>query len=168
MKKYGILIVLVAILVLAVILNVKANRNKAAVPSPTPAQAISIQSSTQQMQAQNQDFFASFRENRENTRTKELEYLDAIVSMDQTDAETLADAQMQQMNIVKFMETEFTVESQLKAKGFADAAVTIHNGSVNVVLKAKELTEQQAAQVLDIVCRETGEEASNIKISTIA
>ena len=64
------------------------------------------------------------------------------------------------------MEMEFAIEALLTAKGFADAAVTFHTDSVNVIIKAQELSEQQVAQVLDIVCRETGERAENIKIST--
>jgi len=75
-------------------------------------------------------------------------------------------AQQQQMDIVACMEAEFTVESLLRAKGFNDAAVTYHRGAVNVVLRSAELSEQQAAQVLDIVCRETGEGAENVKITT--
>lgn len=55
------------------------------------------------------------------------------------------------------MEKELTVESLLKAKGFADAAVTLHSGAVNVILSAESLSEEQVAQVLDIVMRETGE-----------
>ena len=64
------------------------------------------------------------------------------------------------------MEKELTVESLLKAKGFSDAAVTLHAGSVNVILSAESLTDEQVAQVLDIVMRETGEGAENIKVTT--
>jgi len=166
MKKYGVLIGLVGILALAVVINVRANRDKASVPSATPAQAISIQNNSNISMAQDEDFFAAFRADRENTRAKELEYLETIMLMEQTDAETLADAQAQQMDIVKHMEAEFTVESLLKAKGFTDAAVTFHTGAVNIVVKGESLTEQQAAQILDIVCRETGEDAENVKITT--
>ena len=82
------------------------------------------------------------------------------------DAETLADAQQQKLNIVNFMEKELTVESLLKAKGFNDAAVTLHAGSVNVILSTESLTDEQVAQILDIVMRETGEGAENIKVTT--
>ncbi len=52
------------------------------------------------------------------------------------------------------------------AKGFEDVAVTFHTGSVNVIVDAAELTDKQVAQILDIVLRETGEEAGNVKVST--
>ena len=110
-------------------------------------------------------FFESFRTDRDTTRAQEISYLDMIVSQG-ADAETLADAQQQKLDIVGYMEKELTVESLLKAKGFPDAAVTLHAGSVNVILSAETLSDEQVAQVLDIVMRETGEGAENIKITT--
>ena len=62
------------------------------------------------------------------------------------------------------METEFSIEKLIIAKGFSDAAVTFHKGAVNVVIEADELTSEQVAQILDIVKRESGEKAENIKI----
>ena len=70
------------------------------------------------------------------------------------------------LSIVENMEKEMTIESLLKAKGFADAAVTLHSGSINVILSAESLSEEQVAQVLDIILRETGESAENVKVST--
>lgn len=110
-------------------------------------------------------FFASFRLDRDDTRQKEIEYLDAVIEQG-ADQETLADAQQQKLEIVNNMEKELTVESLLKAKGFADAAVTLHSGAVNVILSAESLTEEQVAQVLDIVMRETGEPADSVKVTT--
>jgi stage III sporulation protein AH len=109
-------------------------------------------------------FFASFREQRESTRDKEIEYLDSIINDKNADAESKKDAQDQKIEITKQMEQELTVEGLIRAKGFSDAVVTIHSGSVNVVVKAESLTNAQAAQILDIVRRETGESAENIKI----
>lgn len=63
-------------------------------------------------------FFASFRSDRDTTREQEIEYLDAIIEQG-ADQETLADAQQQKLDIVDSMEKELTVESLLKAKGFA-------------------------------------------------
>ena len=112
-----------------------------------------------------QGFFAAFRADRDTTREKEIDYLDAIIEQG-ADQQTLSDAQQQKLDIVNNMEKELTVESLLKAKGFADAAVTLHAGSVNVILSAESLSEEQVAQVLDIVIRKTGEPAENVKVTT--
>ena len=44
--------------------------------------------------------------------------------------------------------------------------VSIHQGSINVVVGADKLNDEQVAQILDIVLRETGKNAENVKIST--
>ena len=110
-------------------------------------------------------FFESFRTDRDTTRAKEIQYIDTIIAQG-ADQETMADAQQQKLTIVDNMEKELTVESLLKAKGFQDVAVTMHTGSINVILSAEALSDEQVAQVLEIVIRETGEAAENIKVST--
>ncbi len=110
-------------------------------------------------------FFDSFRNERNSTRAQEIAYIDTIIEQG-ADAETMADAQQQKLSIVEGMEKEMTIESLLKAKGFSDAAVTLHTGAVNVILSAETLSDEQVAQVLDIIIRETGEVAENIKVTT--
>jgi len=50
------------------------------------------------------------------------------------------------------------------ASGFDDAIVTVQSGSVNVVIKAEEISKEDAAKILEIVRQETGEPAQNIKV----
>ncbi len=109
-------------------------------------------------------FFATFRMDRDRTRTKEIEVLDSIIASANTSGEQIADAQAQKLSIVDSMEKEMTVENMIKAKGFSDAAVTIHRGSINAVIDKPALSEAEVAQVLDICVRETGESVENIKI----
>ena len=110
------------------------------------------------------DFYQAYREEREATRTLELQYLDEIIATASSDSETLEDALSQKLALVENMEKEFAIETQIRAKGFSDAAVTFHPGAVSVVVDCAELTGEEAAQILDIVMRETGERAENIKI----
>lgn len=161
MKKYGVLIGLLVLLVVAVYVNVRINKSTT---NPKPTLSIGVE--TAALATEDEEYFEVFRTDRQSMRDMELEYLETIITNDDTDAETLADAQQQKLAIVDGMEKEFTIESLLKAKGFDDAAVTVHSGSINVVIKADTLSAQQVAQVLDIVCRETGEAAENIKVTT--
>ena len=118
-----------------------------------------------ELQAQgSEDYFASFRSERESTRELELLYLDEIIETSVSDSETLEDAQAQKLALVTNMEHEFAIENLIRAKGFADAAVTLHGGVVNVVVDCAELTGEQVAQILDIVTAQTGERAENVKI----
>ena len=141
----------------------RATQTPGAATAATPA-ATDAQLDTVLGNANAAGFFASFREERESVREKEIEYLDSIITNANSDKESLKDAQDQKIELTRIMEKEMTVEGMLKAKGFSDAVVTLRTGSVNVVVSASEITDAQAAQILDIVRRETGESAENIKI----
>ena len=165
-KKYGIIIGTALLLLLAVYLNYRINAGEIASSSAQDTAGIQIESAGNMSGSSSEtsvyagtDYFAAFRTNRENVRNKEIEYLDAIINDSRTDEETLMDAQEQKMEIINNMEKEFTVESLLVSKGFQDAAVTFHQGSVNVIVDSDPLTSEEAAQILDIVLRETGEKA---------
>lgn len=146
----------------AIWLNLSVN---GASPSPSISPEPSVPDSSAEPVVANANYFESFRADREAVRGKEIEYLDAIIGDDATDAETLAQAQEQKLAIVASMEMEFTLESLIKAKGFEDVAVTYHEGSVNVFVDAEALSDEQVAQILDIVTTETGEGASSVKVA---
>ena len=55
----------------------------------------------------------------------------------------------------------------LQAKGFQNAVVSINEGNADVVVDANGLTEQQIAQIEDIVRRKTGIEADKIVITPV-
>ena len=110
------------------------------------------------------DYATNYKEQREATRQEEIAYLDSIIDNEKTDKETLTDAQQQKIETVRSMEKELVVEGLLGAKGFENAIVTVHTGSVNVVVRQSEIDDAQAAQILDIVQKETGESAKNVKI----
>lgn len=113
--------------------------------------------------------FADFRTERERVRTQEITSIDSIINNANTDTQTLAEAQKMKLEIADVMEKELLIEGLLKAKGFEDAVITLSENSVNVIVKEKDLTQQQVAQVVEIVLRETENmTAENIKISEAA
>jgi stage III sporulation protein AH len=111
-----------------------------------------------------ENYFEDYKANRESVRDTEVAYLDSIISNDNSDAETVKDAQGQKIEIVQQMEKELTIEGLVMAAGFDDAIVTVQQGSVNVVIKADQISKEDAAKVLEIVRQETGEPAQNIKV----
>ena len=113
--------------------------------------------------------FADFRTERERVRTQELTSIDSIINNENTDTQTLAEAQKMKLELTDTMEKELLIEGLLEAKGFEDAVITISDAAVNVIVKQKDLTKQQVAQVLEIVLREAGDiSAENVKISEAA
>ncbi len=167
-KKYILIGVLVLVLIVAGYLNYALGKG-GETPSDQAKARISGESGLKTGELElpvmsTGEYLADDKQNRENVRQKEITYIDAIIDDNKSDQETLKDAQQQKMDIVRSMEKELTIEGLLNAKGFDDTIVTVHSGAVNVVVKLKEITEQQAAQILDIVQKETDEPAKNIKI----
>lgn len=111
-----------------------------------------------------EDYFAVFRTERETVREQEINYIDAIVSSTETDADTKKEAQDQKLSLVTCMEQELTTEGLIKSKLSMDAVVTVKDGSVSVVVGKKSLTDSEVAQIADIVKEQTGQSAQNIKI----
>ena len=162
-KKYLVLIVVAVLFAGAFLLNIAAN----AKPEEQTEDLDVLEeaaASAETSAAASKDYFETFRQDREAVRELEMQYLDEVIAASASDQETLGDAQQQKLALVENMEKEFTIESVIKAKGFEDAAVTFHSGTVNVVVKCEELSDAQVAQILDIVKKETGEPADNIKI----
>ncbi len=164
-KKHLVFALAAVLFAAAFFVNIKLNypKEKEMAQSTTETE---IETETETAAAVDADYFASFRRDREEVRKTEMEYLDEVIAVSASDDETLADAKGQKLVLVENMEKEFTIESLIKAKGFEDAAVTFHQGSVNVVVKTEELSKKQVAQILEIAMKETGEPAGNIKIMT--
>ncbi len=57
------------------------------------------------------------------------------------------------------------MENLIKSKGYDDCIVFIHQGYVNVIVDAEEITQQQAVQIQDIVASECGVDLSKITIA---
>jgi stage III sporulation protein AH len=108
--------------------------------------------------------FAQFRTDKEETRNKEIEYLDSIINSGEADQEVLNEAMSQKVALTSFMEQETNIEGLLKSAGYSDAVVTISENSVNVVVAETALSDDQAIQILEIARDETGQSAQNIKI----
>jgi len=57
-------------------------------------------------------------------------------------------------------------ENLIKNKGIEDAVIFINDKSISVIVKANTLTEEQIAQVQNIIARELNAEIDNIHISS--
>lgn len=166
-KRYFVLVVVAALFAGAFLLNLSAGAPNETAVDYGGEEAASVEvNPAEDNRSADEDYFETFRREREEVRELEMQYLDEVIAVSATDAETLADAQSQKLALVENMEKEFTIESLVKAKGFEDAAVTFHAGAVNVVVKSEALSSEQVAQILDIVQKETGESADNIKVMT--
>ena len=113
------------------------------------------------------DYFASAKLTREQTRAKNKETLMNIVNDKSIASADKKSAIKQVAAITKNSEKESAAEIMLQAKGFENAIVSISDGNADVVVDAEGLTQQQIAQIEDIVKRKAGVEASNIVITPV-
>lgn len=108
--------------------------------------------------------FEEFRQERERVRALETVQLSALMNDAQSSDEMRMEAARTLNEMTKHMEAETTIEGILKMRGHVDAVVTVHAGSVNVVLAQKASDKNECAFILDLVLRETGQTAGNVKI----
>lgn len=153
-KKIIVIVSMVALLVVAgglnIFLNVYNNKN-----STDPVNGGNTTYAS---------FFDTYRVDRQTTRDQTVLYLDAIINNEASSAEAVANAETSKLELTANMEVELVLEGLIKSFGFEDAVVTNSTESVNIIIKAKEITSEQAAQILDAVVTETQKEATNVRI----
>lgn len=113
------------------------------------------------------NYFDEAKLSREQTRAKNKETLTGIVNNANVSAEKKDKAMNEIMKMTTISEKETATENMLAAKGFSEAIVTISDESVDVVINAENLTEQQIAQIADIVKRKTECDPGQIVISPV-
>ena len=87
-----------------------------------------------------------------NTNLSETERQSAVQSM---------------VEMTELVEKESATELLLEAKGFSDVVVNLTGETADIVVPMKEVTEEQRAQIEDIVTRKTGIGVENIVISPV-
>jgi stage III sporulation protein AH len=105
--------------------------------------------------------------NREQTRAKAKEMLLEIINNENLTEDSKQEAINKMLSLTENMEKENAAETQLAAKGFDDSVVSISDDSVDVTVNSTSLTDQQRAQIEDIVMRKTGCELTQIVITTM-
>lgn len=104
---------------------------------------------------------------REQSRAAQVEQLTEYVANEKLDKETKAKAAENLLLIQDRIEKESGAESLLRAKGFKDVFVRMDNDTVDVVVNKTELTDEEVAQIEEIVHRKTGYSVMNIKITPL-
>lgn len=112
-------------------------------------------------------FSASAKLNREQVRSKNEASLLEIINNTDISEDMKADAIASMNRMTDRAEKELDAELLLEAKGFKDSVVSINDDSVDVIVGAAEITDEQKAQIEDIVTRKTEREVSDIVITTM-
>ena len=112
-------------------------------------------------------FSASAKLNREQVRSKNEASVLEIINNTDISEDMKADAIASMNRMTDRAEKELDAELLLEAKGFKDSVVSINDDSVDVIVGAAEITDEQKAQIEDIVTRKTERNVSDIVITTM-
>lgn len=126
-------------------------------PRALPAESL-------QINAEQADPLTRFRTEREQLREKHRAELNDMIHSASTDEASLSLARQQLLALMASESAEVTLEGLLAARGFEDALVSVNAGAVYVMVRREALTQRETAAILDLVLRETGVTAGNVKI----
>lgn len=152
-KKIVLLSVMVILLVVSGVANFMLTDASSSVPT-LDDEVISASS-----------FFSAFRTDRTSTREQTIMELDAIISSEDTSLEAKTAAEEMKLKICANMQTEFDLESLIKAQGFSEAVVTVGSQNINILVNDDTLEANEVAKILTIVTEETGVSPANVKIT---
>ena len=124
-----------------------------------------INTSTNVTETSGDQYFAELRLERDKMYSQMLESYQKILSNNQI-SET--QKEISENEIKKINDTRNAImiaENLIKNKGFQDLIIFINGDSISIIVKAKELKEEQIAQIQNIISRELKGEIENIHIS---
>ena len=124
-----------------------------------------VNTSTNVTETSGDQYFAELRLERDKMYSQMLESYQKILSNSQI-SET--QKEISENEIKKITDTRNAImiaENLIKNKGFQDLIIFINGDSISIIVKAKELKEEQIAQIQNIISRELKGEIENIHIS---
>ncbi|HEY3367654.1 MAG TPA: SpoIIIAH-like family protein [Symbiobacteriaceae bacterium] len=110
------------------------------------------------------DFFAETRMDRDRNRGALRASLKVVMEDPNTDPDVRKQATQQFLAVGNQESLEERAEAMVKAKGFADALVSLSESSAQVVVKGKGISQQQFMQVVDMVSTITGVKAAAVVV----
>lgn len=111
------------------------------------------------------EYFTESRLEREKMYSQMLESYQNILENSQISETQKEISQNEIKNINDKKNAIMIAENLIKNKGFEDVLIFVNGESVSVIIKGKEITPEQIAQIQNIVSRELSAEVDNIHIS---
>lgn len=99
------------------------------------------------------DFFIDYKLEREVMRGQQIELLKQLLDSTQNTKEINLEIKEQLTKIINITTLETEIESLIKAKGFNDAVIIVHEDTADAIIKTEDLNQEQAIQISDLVTR---------------
>ena len=119
-----------------------------------------------QNQNQNQSQgIAQLKQDRDSARSEAMEQWKETAQSKDASQETKSAAEKKVKAANEYAEKEKSIETLVKAKGYADCFAHVDESGVSVMVSGGEVNGAKVAQIKDIIVAETNVEVRNIKIS---
>ena len=151
-KKIVIISVMIALLLLTGYVNVALNSG------------ITNKMVTQTSSSSSANFYTTYRNEREATRTQEIQFYDSIIASASSTNEAKKEAEENKLQLISQMERELVTEGIIRGKGFEDAIVSSSSANVNIFIKSNELTSEEVAQITKVATEQMNVEIDKIII----
>ena len=115
----------------------------------------------------NKDYFEQVKLDREQERAKSKEELSRLAADMTISDEKKEEALNKIVELTANSERENASEMMLEAKGYNNCVVSIVDGKVDVVVDATSISDEEVAQIVDIVKRKTGVESRDIVVTPV-
>ncbi len=110
------------------------------------------------------DYFAQARLDKMNNRDEAVQTLQTIIGGGDLTEDEMVTKALDAVEVSKLIESEGTIESLVKAQGFADCVAYLDGETAKVVVKTEGLDKAQAATIKEIILGEAEVSAENIRI----
>lgn len=112
------------------------------------------------------DYFAKSKLERDTMYSQMLETYENVLNSDNS-LETQKQSATEEITKINNTKNSIMVcENLLKTKGFDNSVIFVNGNSISVIIGADELTQEEIAQVQNIISREMSADIQNIHIST--
>jgi len=124
-----------------------------------------IEETNATIEKETKEYFSSSRLNRETMYSQMIETYQKILENESIGEaqKTIAQTEIQNINNIK--NRIMICENLIKTKGIEELVIFVNEKSISVVVKANELTQEQIAQIQNIIAREMQVEIGDIHIS---
>ena len=111
------------------------------------------------------DYFDNSKLERDKMYSQMLETYQKLLESTSISQEQKAKSEQEIAKINQTKNAIIIAENLISTKGFADSVIFVNDTSVSVVIKADTLSQEQIAQIQNIITRELKVDISNIHIS---
>lgn len=124
-----------------------------------------IKETSANVKVEDDSYFATSRLTRDTMYSQIIESYEKILENQSVSTEQKAIAQTEIKKINELKNSIMITENLIKTKGFNDVIIFVNDSSINAIIKAENLKQEDIAQIQNIITRELKADLDNIHIS---